>query len=771
MMGPAGATLPSAPVSVAERRGGAEWLLLLPVVGCVEALTRSLAGHAGLEVPALAALGTSLAATVAAALLLFHPLVCLGLAALAAAAFGGLYHWYPAALQPLWSLTATLAEAWRQWEAGEAQAVAQCVPAVLTAAALISLALALIIATLAVRRREGAWVLIAGTVLLATQWSFYYEPAGAHLALFLVCALTLTAGNEYLRRRRQWHRWSMPVRGRPLPGTLLCTVALATVIVGAATLGPTQFSAWNLAAVGDRLVRLFPVLERARGPEGGGAVLFSLESAGLGDSEQELGGPADLNRRPALRLTLSAAEARRLHGQTLHLRGVIMDKYTGRGWVRTDRADERHGDAALLGGGYHRKVHTTTARYTLCSVGPRTASLFAALQPVEARLEVGGSAIFSNSADMLIAWPALGPGEPYEVVSELPLVSLEQARNLCLEARPWPEPEEDDPLLQLPPSLPGRVRDLARRAAGGYDNPLDRALALEAYLRSIPYTLDSPRPPLGREFVDYFLFDLRRGYCTYHSTAMAVMLRTLDIRSRWVEGYTVSVGVGQGVYEITGVRAHAWVEAYIPGYGWLTFEPTPSADLPRRDYAIPADSGGSGSGDDSAGGPAADGSGGREDEPGFHEPEDNWYLGPGIGGDGLAPRRLAGGLAAGLVLILALWLVWAVIRTRRAEVVGLGDPATAVCRYYELSRRLLDRFGTRADPSHTPLEWKQVAAAAAPDVADRLDNLVNCYNHTRYGGHRPGRAQALEARGCYWGLVRYLRQHRGTLDYWRRRLG
>ena len=133
------------------------------------------------------------------------------------------------------------------------------------------------------------------------------------------------------------------------------------------------------------------------------------------------------------------------------------------------------------------------------------------------------------------------------------------------------------PYLQLPDDLPPRVRDLALTLTADQDTPFDKALMLEEYLRQFPYSLDVPAPPLGRDAVDYFLFDLKQGYCDYYATAMIVMARATGLPARLVLGYS------QGVYDRTEERfvvrdsnAHAWVEVYFPEIGWVEFEPTPS---------------------------------------------------------------------------------------------------------------------------------------------------------------------------------------------------
>jgi hypothetical protein len=75
--------------------------------------------------------------------------------------------------------------------------------------------------------------------------------------------------------------------------------------------------------------------------------------------------------------------------------------------------------------------------------------------------------------------------------------------------------------------------------------------------------------------VDYYLFDLQKGYCDYSATAMVVLARAAGLPARLVVGYvTGSYDPSDGTHIITEANAHAWPELYFPGYGWVEFEPT-----------------------------------------------------------------------------------------------------------------------------------------------------------------------------------------------------
>ena len=129
--------------------------------------------------------------------------------------------------------------------------------------------------------------------------------------------------------------------------------------------------------------------------------------------------------------------------------------------------------------------------------------------------------------------------------------------------------------LQLPPVDP-RVRALAAEITSRTADPYDKAVALESYLHDkYRYTLNLPRE-LARDPIADFLLVRKEGHCEYFASAMAVMLRSLGIPARLVNGFrTGEFNTITGSYIIRASDAHTWVEVFFPGQGWVSFDPTP----------------------------------------------------------------------------------------------------------------------------------------------------------------------------------------------------
>ena len=135
--------------------------------------------------------------------------------------------------------------------------------------------------------------------------------------------------------------------------------------------------------------------------------------------------------------------------------------------------------------------------------------------------------------------------------------------------------------LRTPPQLDSRIPALARQITRGHDNAFDKAAAIELYLRkNFGYTLQLPATPPADPLAN-FLFERKQGHCEYFASAMAIMLRTVGIPSRVVNGFRMGeYNDVTGSYIVRGRDAHSWVEAYIPGAGWTEFDPTPADALP-----------------------------------------------------------------------------------------------------------------------------------------------------------------------------------------------
>ena len=301
-----------------------------------------------------------------------------------------------------------------------------------------------------------------------------------------------------------------------------------------------------------------------------------------------------------------------------------------------------------------------------------------------------------------------------------------------------------DRYLQLPDTMPSRVIDLAQGLTRDIEVPYEKAVAIYNYLRALNYTLDITAPPDGTDGVDYFLFELKKGYCQYFASAMAVLLRACGVPSRMVVGYGPGeledphgpgnmTGSGDSGWQDTYIvrNSHSWAEVFFPGYGWIPFEPTPIRPLiARGESGFPPQDG-----DGSGGTPVEpDGEGGGEPAV---KPDDSETESP------LNVRVL--GLFLGLALLGAIvWLAW------RRLFGQVSEPRAAYARVGYLA--LLSRMGPKENL--TPQEYGRKLAAAVPEMAGALDQIVRTYvraSYSKHGVNGEDRANVAQA----WPQVRY----------------
>jgi len=130
------------------------------------------------------------------------------------------------------------------------------------------------------------------------------------------------------------------------------------------------------------------------------------------------------------------------------------------------------------------------------------------------------------------------------------------------------------------PEIDPRIPRLASQITSSAKTDYDKAVVIENYLRTrFGYTLQLPQTE-AKDPIANFLFERKQGHCEYFASSMAVMLRSLGIPSRVVNGFrSDEFNDITGSYVVRAKNAHSWVEAYFPGYGWQTFDPTPAGDV------------------------------------------------------------------------------------------------------------------------------------------------------------------------------------------------
>lgn len=388
-------------------------------------------------------------------------------------------------------------------------------------------------------------------------------------------------------------------------------------------------------------------------------------------------------------------------------RGESVDFYTGSGWK--SHLSPKITDAKSFDNPYSRDVAVKQVEQVFSlAKGMTTEVVFSSGSP--AKVEIPGGTLAWDEGDNLYT-SQVNPGISYKVISYIPDFNPEKLKRTS----------QDYPFnikslyLQLPQEVPDRVRLLADKLTQGAGNPYDKVKAIETYLSSnYQYDLTVSAAPAGRDVVDYFLFDLGKGYCTYHSTAMVVMLRSIGIPARWVKGFaTGTVDPDTGVYKVNMSDAHAWVEVYFADFGWVPFDPTPS-------FAIPG----------SAPWP--------DEAPALREAQSQTVPSqavPKVSPNEILQRKEHRAFPWGLVIIMVLMIIGGLTclylrRTRNMFKFGSGDKIRDT---YLSFVRLLAHKGYPKDASQTPFEYAKGLKDKFPDDYPDIESITEAYLKEKYG--------------------------------------
>lgn len=589
--------------------------------------------------------------------------------------------------------------------------------------ALIAFGAALLITQEALVKGRTFWSIILGIVVFGTEWAWFYDRSESQFMGYLVVAFTLWVVAQAAQRDASWE-----VSGRKIGyrSHILTPLAALVVIAMLASFAPVNFAPLDLGAFGERAQEAFPVLKQLRGGGvGGGAGRFSLRSTGFSPTMGALGGPVRLDHRVALHVTPDKPLK-----ETLYLRGATFSTYTGTTWLEPENQY-----AEVDPNGTIPTKYGTTVPFNYLSVKVNPAlnmghTLFAPLEPM--RVEGLKSAYKADPDSNLWSSRSIPKGTPYQVVSRMPTYSADQIRALSASSFGG-----DEQYLSVPSSLPDRVGDLARSITERFTNPYDKAVAIESWLRSLPYELNVQAPPSGRDFVDHFLFDLREGYCVYSASAMTVMLREVGIPSRLVEGFAIPASAqysegpnGERTYVGLNSHAHAWVEVYFPGYGWVTFDPTPRGDLPLPDRSAPAPQASTGTTSPTT--PRDPNEPVDPENPDLREtPEDMNVGGGGAGGNDSIPREVPIVLWTVLAVLGAL-LALAYRKLQRQAVIAASEGGHVVQEAWTKTSWLMALFSAGPRPWQTPREYAASLGDKWPKLREPATQVAEDYTVARY---------------------------------------
>jgi transglutaminase-like putative cysteine protease len=563
--------------------------------------------------------------------------------------------------------------------------------------------------------------------------------------VFLIFAVATFIGYEMRRGARGAVSLSLEVRpGLEKRFNRALSAAAASVAVGAILLGTLFFFLLPRFSAGYfSRMNLQP----------------SLMTGFTGDVE--LGQIGEIKKNSAVVMRVKMGQF--LRGGGLRWRGIALTTFDGMRWFTPERQQETlptDADGWIRVRLYPEglRAHSVPVHYTVLLEPVATDALFAPSYVMALRGNFFGDTGGSLRRSYLLFDTTQSLFNPFHNYSAMRYEGFSMVPDVSpalLRAAPT---EYSGPLrefyLQIP-RLDPRVAELARQITARAATPYDKAVAIERYLRTnYRYTLNLTGRP-GEDALARFLFVNRAGHCEYFASAMTILLRTLGVPARYVNGFLPGEynDVGND-YIIRASDAHSWVEVYFPGYGWLTFDPTPAApDVPKglfsrigayldwfqltwNEWIINYDFAhqialaqnmqrGSRTWTERA----------RNIFTGLQQRGKDWIK--SWQGKSKAVRGVLPLTVALFLIALNFGALRRVVRRLRLEWQGRAsgeakpNAALASLLYQELLR-VLSRQGWNHRASETPLEF--AAAIPAPDIAAAVKEFTQLYSQARYGG-------------------------------------
>jgi len=589
-------------------------------------------------------------------------------------------------------------------------------------------------------RRPMPAVVAFGTVLLINMALAPFDQLWLLVAFTLVSLLLLVRLHS-LDERAEWVRRHI---GDPGPLASLTArsgaVFVAVAVVAALALTTTARSeplagAWTgaegwLVDVGRNMSRYFTFLSNPRGP----AIVDFGPSADIGTKWVNDG-------RVALLVTRPVGD-----DEPYYWRAATYDLFTGSGWVTTDEIQTPRGrEEDLLDGTLERSLAPLTDTsgesgrkvvFTIEPDGYRGVQLLGPSAVVavstESLVNLSGEAGFLGSVE------GRERGRPYTVTALVPTTGDDDplaltANKLRAAGTDYPSEVLIRYLRRNPDGAVGpeakRILALAEEQAqadadarGERRTPYDLTMAMVELLHDP--TQFSYEPDIsgldcgGRGVVECFA-ELRQGFCQYFASTAAVLLREAGIPTRFVQGFLPGERSPDGSEIVRNSGAHAWIEVYFPGFGWVMFDPTgggladnapelPAGEPVVRPSPTPTRSPGDDGGQDPSRPPPSVGPGGAGTTG-------------GPGGPGAAPFVLVAMVLAGGIG----WLAFAAYRRGPRDV----TPDSAWRSVTGTARRL--GFGPR--PTQTVFEYSAALGDVLPGVRPELETVARAKVEVAYG--------------------------------------
>ena len=484
------------------------------------------------------------------------------------------------------------------------------------------------------------FMLIVSLGVVITLWfSNYYVVVKEYLFAYLFISSLTFIIMGYLKRIEQYKNQGVKISLKF--GYILVYGVIVSFIISKMTLMlPQEYKGRDFTSFGKYLQNKFA--SETTGTSSANKDRYSLSSSGYSGNDQRLGGPISLNYQEVFKVKSD---------KPYYLKGNVKDFYDGSRWIKTNE-------------NYYKKIDSSDMKFinygknqlgvaNSISIYPNKKFKTNTIFVPNYTFNVSGveEPLFYDKTPIVLSEKAVTKGynvDFYEdngeidtiehvrdfrkAMSELndssarpnypPIDYLLQPKykdkdilinkNYTIEDRFSFRNSEDFKIandygeyLQVPENISNRTYDLVKDITKYSYTSVDKVLEIKKYLtKNYVYDLQVSVVPEDSEFIDYFLFKEKKGYCTYFNTAMTVMCRIAGVPARYVEGFkSPDKKDNEGLYRVSNADAHAWCEVLLGASEYSNMwtivdaSPTASEDLERKLKEIQkqqADSGQSG---------------------------------------------------------------------------------------------------------------------------------------------------------------------------------
>lgn len=441
-------------------------------------------------------------------------------------------------------------------------------------------------------------VLIFNTALLTTLWYLgYTQEVKKSLFYFVLISLITFCMSGFIKNTRKLSRRGIQVNIKSSQ-IVIYTIISSFIIAGISSILPQEYKGKYTTELQGKFYNQF--INAENGEEKGKKYKYDISFSGYNNSSSKLGGPVTINKLLAFKVKSD---------NNYYLRGSVKEKYDGYSWNSLERkySQKTKEQSSMLEDKSSMSFVDKSSSATIYPVELNSSTIFTPILAYNTETEKGN--IYYNEIPTFMSSGI--NDKPYTIY----FYTLNskgqsvQSGNISPSQREMGNAFYADnykDYLQLPDNISSRVYDLVFSLTKDKKTNSQKVQAIRDYLqKNYPYTLKVSPIPDGQEFLDFFLFTEKKGYCTYFATAETVMCRIAGIPARYVEGFNMGHSMDDnGLFEVRNENAHAWTEVlYLENNNqglWYTVDAVPNAvDLIHKEEeqdklnaSNPSDSGG-----------------------------------------------------------------------------------------------------------------------------------------------------------------------------------